>query len=255
MKKRVGFLFVAIFFIAWWVAPAIAHADDGMVLVKGGCFQMGDIFGDGESNEKPVHKVCLDDFYMGKYEVTQKQWTEIMGNNPSHFIGCDDCPVEDVSWDNTQEYITKLNQKTGKKYRLPTEAEWEYAARSGGKNEKWAGTTSASELGVYAWYDENSNSKTNPVGQKKPNGLGLYDMCGNVFEWVQDWYDRDYYKNSPVNNPAGPSSGRYRVLRGGSWVGDLWSLRAHARDWNWPANVDRHLHFMGFRLVLPSSGK
>lgn len=254
MKKSVVFLFAAIISIAWLSAAAAVRVDEGMVFVKGGCFQMGDIFGDGEINEVPVHKVCVDDFYMGKYEITQRQWTEIMGSNPSHFAGCDECPVEDVSWENAQEYITRLNQKTGRKYRLPTEAEWEYAARSGGKREKFAGTNKATELGGYAWYEENSSSKTNPVGQKKPNGLGLYDMSGNVFEWVQDWYDREYYKNSPVDNPAGPSGGRHRVIRGGSWVNDMEKLRVHARDWNWPANADAHLHFTGFRLAL-SSGK
>ncbi len=200
------------------------------VFVKGGCYQMGDTFGDGDSDEKPVHKVCVDDFYMGKYEVTQGQWKAIMGSNPSYFKNCgDNCPVEQVSWNDIQDFIRKLNSKTKNnpqapfvkgEFELPTEAEWEYAAKSGGKSEKWAGTSNESELGDYAWYDKNSGSKTHPVGQKKPNGLGLYDMSGNVWEWVNDWYDKDYYKNSPRNNPAGPNSGPYRVLRGGSW-GDL----------------------------------
>jgi formylglycine-generating enzyme required for sulfatase activity len=188
-----------------------------MVLVKGGTFQMGDTFGDGNSNERPVHKVCVGDFYIGKYPVTQKEWQEVMGGNPSYFKG-DNLPVDSVSWNDTQKFIKKLNQLTGETYRLPTEAEWEYAARSGGKAEKWAGTNSESELKDYAWYGENSGSKTHPVGQKKPNGLGLYDMSGNVWEWVQDWYDEDYYKNSPKDNPKGPSSGQHRVLRGGSWL-------------------------------------
>ncbi len=198
-----------------------------MVFVKGGCYQMGDTFGDGDSDEKPVHEVCVDDFYIGKYEVTQGQWKAIMGNNPSYFKDCgDNCPVEDVSWNDIQDFINKLNQKITPSiplnkgglrgmYRLPTEAEWEYAARSGGKSEKWAGTSNESELGDYAWYDKNSESKTHPVGQKKPNGIGLYDMSGNVWEWVNDWYDEDYYKNSPQNNPKGPNSGSLRVNRGG----------------------------------------
>lgn len=191
-----------------------------MVFVKGGCYRMGDtsgIFGDGYQDEKPVHEVCIDDFYLGKFEVTQGQWRTIMGNNPSHFKDCgDECPVEMVSYDDIQGFIARLNRGSGKGCRLPTEAEWEYAARSGGKDEKWAGTSSQSELGDIAWYSANSGSKTHPVGQKRPNGLGLYDMSGNVWEWVADWYQSDYYKNSPRSNPTGPSSAS-RVRRGGSW--------------------------------------
>ncbi|HUV08617.1 MAG TPA: SUMF1/EgtB/PvdO family nonheme iron enzyme, partial [Spirochaetia bacterium] len=159
------------------------------VLIKGGCFQRGDTFGDGRADEKPVRTVCVDDFYIGKYEVTQSQWQSVMGNNPSFFKKCGEkCPVEQVSWNDIQEFITKLNTKTGKKYRLPTEAEWEYAARSGGRKEKYAGTSSDIELGKYAWYSANSGGSIHPSGQKQPNGLGLYDMTGNAWEWCQDWY-------------------------------------------------------------------
>lgn len=209
-----------------------------IIFVKGGCFQMGNIFGDGGGNEQPAHEVCVDDFYMGKYEVTQKEWTEVMGNNPSYFKNCgDNCPVENVSWNDVQEYINKLNSKTGKNYRLPTEAEWEYAARSGGKNEKYAG---GNYINSVAWYSNNSGDKTHPVGQKQPNGLGIYDMSGNVREWVQDWYKNNYYKNSPRNNPRGPDSGQARVLRGGSWqdipqllrASSSWSLLAHPATWS-----------------------
>ncbi|MDO9289441.1 MAG: formylglycine-generating enzyme family protein, partial [Thermodesulfovibrionales bacterium] len=207
-----------------------------LVFVKGGCYQIGE--------EDDAHEVCVDDFYIGKYEVTQGQWKAIngTGNNPSHFKDCgDNCPVENLSWNDAQDFINKLNQKTKNnpqapftkgEFRLPTEAEWEYAAKSGGKNEKWAGTSNESELGDYAWYDKNSGSKTHPTGQKKPNGFGLYDMSGNVSEWVNDWYDSDYYKNSPKDNPKGPSSGSDKVLRGGSWSGgkgiavrDSWGRR------------------------------
>lgn len=208
---------------------------------------MGDTFGDGSSDEKPVHEVCVDDLYMGKYEVTQKQWQDIMGNNPSYFKNCDNCPVEQVSWNDIQEYINKLNSKTGKKYRLPTEAEWEYAARSGGKNEKYSG---GNDLDSVAWYSNNSGSKTHPVGQKQPNGLGLYDMSGNVWERVQDWYDSGYYKNSPKNNPRGPDSGRYRALRGGSGNNRPRYARAAVRDRNSPDDRD---YYSGFRLVSPVS--
>lgn len=223
-----------------------------MVSVKGGCYQMGDTFGDGESNEKPVHEVCVNDYYMGKYEVTQGQWKAIMGNNPSHFKDCgDNCPVENVSWNDIQDFIRKLNEKItplskgGSKggYRLPTEAEWEYAARSGGKSEKYSG---GNDIDSVAWYDKNSGSKTHPVGQKAANGLGLYDMSGNVWERVNDWYDNDYYKNSPKDNPRGPGSATHRVLRGGGWDFDAWVTRAAYRLWNNPVIRNDHL---GFRLV------
>ncbi|MBI5205372.1 MAG: SUMF1/EgtB/PvdO family nonheme iron enzyme [Nitrospirae bacterium] len=221
-----------------------------MVYVKGGCYQMGESYN--------AHEVCLDDFYIGKYEVTQGQWKAIMGNNPSYFKDCgDNCPVEQVSWSDAQDFIRKFNNKSGKNYRLPTEAEWEYSARSGGKNEKYSGTSNESELADYAWYYKNSGNKTHPVGQKKPNGLGLYDMSGNVWEWVNDWYDSDYFKNSPKNNPTGPSSGKDRVLRGGSWFGDTGYLVATYRFRYDPA--ERGIgdsfffdYFLGFRLVSPA---
>ncbi len=216
------------------------------VLVKGGCYQMGDTFGEGDSSEKPVHEACVDDLYIGKYVVTQGQWQAIMGSNPSFFKNCgDNCPVENVSWNDTQKFIQKLNQKSdGNKYRLPTEAEWEYAARSGGKNEKYAG---GNDIDSVAWYASNSGNKTHPVGIKAANGLGLYDMSGNVWQWVQDWYDDSYYKNSPRNNPPGPSSGDYRVLRGGSWTNTAATVRAAHRFANSPTD---HYYFHGFRLAL-----
>lgn len=222
-----------------------------MVYVKGGCYQMGDLWGDGDSDEKPVHEVCVDDFYIGKHEVTQGQWKEIMGNNPSYFKDCgDNCPVEQVSWNDAQDYIKKLNRKTGKNYRLPTEVEWEYAARSGGKKEKWAGTSSESELGEYAWYRGNSGSKTRPVGQKRPNGLGIYDMSGNVWEWVGDWYHEKYYQYSPKDNPKGPGEDwrdlKSRVVRGGSWGSFPGGVRAAGRCRNYP--VDRGSG-LGFRIA------
>jgi len=180
--------------------PALPDPATGpeVVFVKGGCYQMGD----NSDDDNPAHEVCVDDFSMGRYEVTQGQWKAIMGAYPGYVSDCgDDCPAQQVSWDAVQDFIGKLNQRTGKHYRLPTEGEWEYAARSSGKNEKWAGTGSKSELEDYAWYSGNSEGKVHPVGQKKQNGLGLYDMSGNVWEWVQDWYDKNYYRNSPRNNP------------------------------------------------------
>lgn len=216
------------------------------VLVKGGCFDMGDTFGDGHANEKPVHQICVPDFSIGKYEVTQGQWKALMGNNPSHFRDCGDtCPVERVSWYDVQEFMKRLGSHTGKLYRLPTEAEWEYAARSGGKEEKYAGTSSYGELGGYAWLDSNAEGRTHAVGKKRPNGLGLCDMSGNVSEWVSDWYG--YYLRSSRDNLQGPSSGNRKVFRGGSWNSSPWGVRASNRyKAGKPAHKDGYL---GFRVA------
>lgn len=193
-----------------------------MIKVQGGTFKMGS--NDGEDDEQPIHDVTVPTFYICKYEVTQKQWRDIMGENPSYFKGCDDCPVESVSWNDIQEFIKKLHKKTGKKYRLPTEAEWEYAARGGNKSKgfKYAGSNTIDDV---AWYLKNSfelgekhkNYGTNPVGLKKANELGIYDMNGNVYEWCQDrWHNN--YKNAPANGSAWKSgNSNYLVLRGGSW--------------------------------------
>ena len=218
-----------------------------LVFVKGGTFTMGCTSeqSDCDSDEKPTHRVTVSDFYMGKYEVTQKQWREIMGNNPSKFSGCDNCPVEQVSWNDVQKFIKKLNQKTGKKYRLPTEAEWEYAARGGvethGRASLYAGSNN---IGEVAWYKSNSGSKTHPVGQKKPNELGLFDMTGNVWEWCNDWYGD--YSSSSQTNPKGPASGSFRVLRGGGWISGARGCRVAIRGINGP---DFRSNFNGFRLV------
>src|ERR1039457_3603715 len=218
--------------------------------VPGGCFQMGDTFGDGGASEKPGNQVCVSNFFIGKYLVTQSQWQAVMGNNPSLFSECGgNCPVETVSWKNVQEFIRQLNASTGRNYRLPYESEWEYAARSGGQQEQWAGTSDLDELGAYAWFDENSGKMTHPVGTRKPNGLGLYDMTGNVWEWCKEWYEKDYYQNSPEKNPRGPLSGSFRILRGGSWNGSASLVRASRRfsvehsDWG---------SAVGLRLVLPA---
>lgn len=219
------------------------------VFVKGGCYKMGDTFGDGGRNEGPEHDVCVSDFYLGKYEVTQSQWNKMMESNPSTFKQCGpDCPVDSVSWDMAQEYIRKLNAKSGKQYRLPTEAEWEYAARSGGKDEKWAGIRYESDLGEYAWYEQNSDLKTHKVGLKKPNGLGLYDMSGNVREWCLDWYGEDFYSKSPKNNPAGEETGEYRVQRGADWEKTSEDARLTYRNFK-PQDHQSATH--GFRLLLP----
>jgi len=222
------------------------------VFVKGGCFPMGDTFRVGKDYEQPVHEVCVSDFFIGKYEVTQEQWEAVMGSNPSKFPG-GRMPVDTVSWDDTQTFIAKLNQMTGKRYRLPTEAEWEYAARSGGKKENWAGTSDESQVGEYAWYKANAGERTHVVGTKRPNGLGICDMSGNVWEWVQDRYGvgvpYSYYTASPKDNPQGSGMGNQRMLRGGSWNFDAWYSRASSR-----LRIDQWFRDrdVGFRLASPS---
>ena len=200
-----------------------------MVAVAGGTFQMGATSEQGSdafSDEKPVHSVTLDGFYIGKTEVTQAQWEAVMGTTiaqqrdkagASSLYGVgDDYPMYYVSWEEAVQFCEKLSRLTGKTYRLPTEAEWEYAARGGQRADgtKYAGGNTIGDVG---WYDGNSSNQTHPVGQKQANGLGLYDMSGNVFEWCSDWYGEDYYSSSPSVNPQGPASGSRRVNRGGGW--------------------------------------
>jgi len=217
-----------------------------MVYVKGGCYQMGDTFGDGADDEKPAHEVCIDDFYIGKYPVTQAQWQSVMQHNPSHFKDCGrDCPVEQILWEDAWKFIDKLNELTGKKYRLPTEAEWEYAARSGGKQDKYSG---GNRVGSVAWYSGNSGGRTHPVGTKSPNRLGIYDMSGNVWQWVQDWYGHAYYQESPRSNPQGPASGPYHVLRGGSWLSGAGYARVACRGRLLPDFY--RINHCGFRLAM-----
>jgi formylglycine-generating enzyme len=215
---------------------------------------MGDTFGDGNSDEQPVHEVQVDSFFIGKYPVTQGQWQMVMGSNPSRFILGENCSVNEVDWNDVQAFITKLNQLTGKAYRLPTEAEWEYTARSCGKQEKWAGTSEERELAEYAWYDNDDEDfdDTTKVGMRKPNGLGIYDMCGTVWEWCSDWYGEDYYRHSVKVNPPGASSGMTRVLRGGCWNDEPRSIRVASRFHCSPAFYDDASDF-GFRLVLANA--
>lgn len=169
-----------------------------------------------------------------------------MGSNPSHFSSCgDNCPVEQVSWNDIQQFISRLNSQSGTNYRLPTEAEWEYACRAGG-TEEYCGSN---DINGVAWYKDNSWSQTHPVGQKQANAWGIYDMSGNVWEWVNDWYDKSYYSGSPQSNPQGPSSGSYRVNRGGGWVDDSAGVRASGRDTDSPEN---RYDDLGFRLVAPA---
>ena len=196
---------------------------EGMVYVKGGWFEMGS--NNGGSEEKPVHRVYVDDFYISKYEVTFAEYDrfcEATGRSKPDDMGWGrgNRSVIFVSWYDAVEYCNWLSRQTGKHYRLPTEAEWEYAARGGNKSRgyKYSGSDNINRV---AWYDGNSNDRTHPVGTKQPNELGIYDMSGNLWEWCSDWYDSDYYSRSPERNPKGPTSGNSRVLRGGSWDFDV----------------------------------
>jgi formylglycine-generating enzyme required for sulfatase activity len=217
-------------------------------------------------DEHPQHRVRITrPFYMGACEVTQEQYETVMGESPSHFKGAKN-PVESVSWNDATEFCNKLSGRTGRTVRLPTEAEWEYACRAGSTTAYCFGDSEA-QLGDYCWFYLNSGKrtlpagtdwdarkvfgewgcKTHPVGQKKPNALGLYDMHGNVFEWCGDWYDEDYYENRVMTDPTGPGNGKYRVLRGGSWSHDTRSCRSANRGRNDPASTTGNY---GFRVVV-----
>ena len=217
-----------------------------MVKVEAGTFMMGATseMKDPYSDEKPVHQVTLtNDYYMGKYEVTQALWQAVMGSNPSNFKG-DNLPVETVNWNDCQEFISKLNSLTGRKFRLPTEAEWEYAARGGKKSRgyQYSGSRKISDV---AWYEGNSRSKTHPVGRKQANELGIYDMSGNVWEWCSDWYGS--YSSSSQTNPMGSDSGAKRVRRGGSWCHIARICRSSYRSGDAP---DCRGLYLGLRLAL-----
>jgi len=198
-----------------------------MVLIPAGSFEMGS---NENTDERPVHRVNVPSFLIGKTEVTQGQWKAVMGSNPSAFSQCgDDCPVDSVSWNDAQDFAQRLSQKTGKQYRLPSEAEWEYAARAGSST-KWSFGDSEHQLGDYAWFSANSQGKTQRVAQKRPNAFGLFDMHGNVWEWVQDCWHGDY-SGTPTDGSAWTTgcSNNWRVLRGGSWYGSPASLRSADR--------------------------
>ena len=262
------------------------------IFVKGGCYQMGDTFESRENkalpyrpicaedyvpakDEEPLHEVCVSDFYLGKYEVTNRQYQRFALETGSHLpewaehestysiytggggyyaimgdaLTADDHPVVGISWDDAAAFTDWLSVKTGWTFRLPTEAQWEFAARSGGKNEKWAGTNDHASLRKYAWFADNADGKTRAVGQKLPNDLGFHDMSGNVWEWCQDWYENRYYGSSPRHDPQGPAVGAMRVLRGGSWISIPATVRAANRDWGYPSS---RTSIYGFRVAMPS---
>lgn len=218
----------------------------GMMKVQGGTFTMGatsEQDSDASDDEKPAHQVTLSTFSIGQTEVTQELWQAVMGSNPSNFKGAKR-PVEEVSWDDCQNFIRELNSLTGRRFRLPTEAEWEYAARGGnkGNGHKYAGSSAIDNV---AWYDGNSGAQTHDVATKRANELGLYDMSGNVLEWCQDWYGS--YSLGSQTNPTGASSGSFRVCRGGSWNGSAGLCRVSFRGNGTPSDRD---YYLGLRLVF-----
>lgn len=216
------------------------------IWVPGGCFMMGSA--SGELDEKPVHKVCVNGFWIGKYEVTQGQWKRVKGDNPSYFKRGDNYPVESVSRHDVESFLELLNANTGKTFTLPTEAQWEYAASSGGKSnfETYSG---GSAIGNLAWYNDNSDDRTHEVGTKAANGLGIYDMSGNVWEWCRDWYDNTYYVDSMIKNPTGPEpdSNRVCVFRGGGWYSSARDCRSANRCYYRPVYG---FNYLGCRLVI-----
>jgi formylglycine-generating enzyme required for sulfatase activity len=223
----------------------VGFGAEQFALIPAGTFQMGDMTGHGALDELPVHLVFITQaFHMQKTEVTQGQWKAVMGSNPSYDPGCGDtCPVEQVSWNDIQTFLSVLNTiDPGKNYRLPTEAEWEYAARAGTTGD-YGGTGVLDEMG---WYVGNSGGQLHPVAQKLPNAWGLFDMHGNVFEFVQDWYQHGYYSVSPMVDPPGPSTGSRRVERGGGWGGDTGVTRSARRFSLDPSEVHKS---GGFRIV------
>ncbi len=264
MKKTIQFLLLMLV-----MTMNIFAGPKDYVLVEGGTFNMGDTFGDGASDQKPTHRVTLDSFYMSKYEVTQKEYRELMGYNPSSFSG-DNNPVEVVNWYDAVIYANKLSEKEGikpyynisnvikdgnkirnatvtiaggKGYRLPTESEWEYAARGGNQSKgyKYSGSNNVDEI---AEYEGNNDESTNPVGGKKANELGIYDMSGNVCEWCWDWYG--LIGTSNKTNPTGRVSGDSRVVRGGGWFSSESEATVNYRSSSTPGSYDFDA---GFRLV------
>lgn len=222
-----------------------------MLPVEGGTFMMGNNKADAArhhyESERPAHQVTVSDFYLGKYEVTQRLWTTVMGENPSKWQYNDSLPVEQVSWNDVQIFVARLSQMTGYHFRLPTEAEWEYAARGGKKSKGYTYPGTNGDLSSYAWFGFNAGGHTHPVGQKKPNELGFHDMAGNVWEWCSDWAS-DYTSESQTN-PRGPKHGENKIARGGSMNSPTYGCTVSDRCWYLP---DHGYGFYGFRLALDS---
>lgn len=226
------------------------QAPEGMVFIKGGCFIMGN--DSAQADEKPEHEVCLNDFYLGKYEVTQAEWIKVVSLSPSKFSG-DNYPVEQINFYDVLKFLEKSNGAC----RLPTEAEWEYAAKGGVQTRYYWGNLMD---GSYAWFVDNSKGSTHPVGQRKPNQYGLYDMNGNVWEWVEDWYE-PLYGAINKDNPGGPPEGKFKVVRGGAFDSSAGALRTTNRTWLHPKNrvyskvttyggiINEIFNYVGFRCA------
>jgi formylglycine-generating enzyme required for sulfatase activity len=199
-----------------------------MIYVKGGCFKMGDLTGAGDDDERPAHDVCVSPYYLAESVVTEKLWLAVM-DVPVKENYEPDRPVVAISWQWSKKFLEKLNKASKKHYRLPTEAEWEFAAREGGKNVRWSGTDDDSSIGEYAWFADNSNNEIHSVNQKKPNALGFYDMSGNVWQWTEDKFDFDYYQTSPKKDPIGADASIWRSIRGGSVYDSMQKIRTTYR--------------------------
>lgn len=232
--------------------PSVESVKDAngieFILIPAGTFTIGTVFtADVNPDEVPQQSVTISrPFYLSRYEVTQAQWESIMEKNPSEFVG-EEHPVDSVSWEAVQTFIGKLNEKAGtKRYRLPTEAEWEYAARAGTETVRYWGD-SADEMDQYAWYEDNSGKQSRPVGRLKPNAWGLHDMLGNVWEWCQNWYSIKPYTSEPVTDPQGPSEGVSKVVRGGSWSNYASLVRAAYR---FELNPTYRRRNIGLRLLM-----
>lgn len=215
-----------------------------LVKIQGDCFRQGSDH--AGYMEKPRHETCLSDFFIGRYEVTQRDWRDVMGSRPSYFSNCgENCPVDSVSWNDIREFIRRLNAITGRAFRLPTEAEWEFACTDRGSIEAWCGGNTPEGR---AWTRENSSMKPHPVGQKQPNTLGIFDMSGNNWEWVEDWSSR--YENLRQKNPKGPQAGSTKVRRGGSWQ---YPSEKASSVWRSSGYPDDRAIDIGFRLAHPAT--
>lgn len=229
----------------------LTKINEDMTLIPAGSFLMG--CNDGEDDERPIHNVLLDSFFLCKYAVTQYQWEELMGTRPwhnkKHILEANNSPAVYVSWYDAREFIRKLNKLSGQEFRLPTESEWEYACRAGTTSKFYHGSLKIN-LPKYAWYFDNAFRKkvmhAQEVGQLKPNKWDLYDMLGNVYEWCSDWYGRNYYNKAPLQDPAGPMYGSYKIVRGGDWARNDYFLRVAARRYYSPHYKDASV---GFRLA------
>lgn len=222
----------------------LSGTDIEMIRIPGGEAPMGS--DDGRDDERPVRQVRIETFWIGRHEVTQRQWQKVTGSNPSRFSECPVCPVDSVSWEEGKAFLEKASTLTGVDLRYPTEAEWEFAAGGGAARQKWPGTDRSEEVSEFAWYSGSFAGRTRIAGTRLPNLFGLYDMGGNVAEWCSDWYAADYYGTAPAHNPAGPGDGTRKVVRGGSWLSGPSDTRVSRRSGR---NPDARSPAIGFRIA------